>query len=217
MHRRGRQPPGTRDGPKPEAAENNRADKGRATKHRQILVSFKRFEDKLEVYKHVKNLKDIERWSKVFISDDLTDNQQNQLRDLRALSAYARSKGYNSRVRSSFIIVQERRYSYQELSKLAPELTLEKAKTLECLGGKGIAFQSVHAPLSNLYPCNIAYRGRVFLSAEGALQHTRATICNRLGEARLIEFERDAYRVKSIAYDLPHSRDWDACVEDVLL
>ena len=217
LHRVGKLPPGTGEGQKPEVAINGRSDRKKPSKHRAILVSFKKFEDKIKVYRHVKNLKDLERWNRVFINDDLTECQQNQQRDLRALAAFARSKGYNSSVRSTFIVVQGKKYSYQELGRLAPEISLEKAKTLECLDWKGIAYQSDHAPLSNLYPCNIVYKSRVFLSAEGALQHTRAIICGRTVEANQIEFERNAYKVKRIASGLPYSQEWEDKVEDILL
>ena len=75
----------------------------------------------------------------------------------------------------------------------------------------------MHAPLSNLYPCNIIYKGKPLLSMEGALQHTRAVVCKRLLEAAKIEFERDAYKVKRIAGTLRHNLTWDDMVEDVLL
>ena len=120
-------------------------------------------------------------------------------------------------VRSNYIVVDGRRYVYKDISRLAPDLTLEKAKTVECLNGRGVAFQSVHSPLSNLYPCNILYKGKPFLSAEGALQHARAVICNRPEDARAIEFQREAYEVKRIASSFKQSAEWDNIVVDVLI
>ena len=109
------------------------------------------------------------------------------------------------------------KYVYEDLYKLPQDLSLEKAKTLECLDGKGIVFQSEHSPLSNLYPCNIVYKGRVYLSAEGALHFTRATFCKRHREASAIEFERNAYEVKRIAATFKHTPEWDDMVVDILL
>ena len=216
IYRRGKAPPGTGEGAKPEVAPEARTGH-KPRKHRVIVVGFKELSDKIQVYKHVKNLQGLDKWKNVFISDDLTECQQNEVRDLRALSAYARSKGYNSTVRANCIIVNDRRYAYGEIARLGPELTLERAKTIECLDGKGIGFQSVHSPLSNLFPCNIIYKKRPFLSAEGALQYTRAIICKRYDEAATIEFERNAYEVKRIAASLGQSQQWDNMVEDVLL
>ena len=127
---------------------------------------------------------------------DLTEMQQRWNRDLRALAAFANSKGFNAAVGGNFMLIDKRKFSYGDLYKLPQGLSLEKAKTIECLDGKGIAFQSVHLPLSNLFPCNVGNRGKPFLSVEGELQHTRAIFCRRLLEARKIEFERDAYEVK---------------------
>ena len=180
-------------------------------------MGFKEHTDKIKVFKQLKQLQGNEKWAKVYIDDDLTECQLNQRRDLRALSAYARSKGFNSMVRASWIIVNDRKYIYEELHKLAPELTLEKAKTLECLGGRGIAFQSVHSPLSNLYPCNIVYKSKIFLSAEGALHHTRATFCKRYVEARAIEFETNAYEVKNKASSFKHPEEWEGSVVAILI
>ena len=214
IYRRGKQPrePGAR--PEGEAANQNKHETGRP---RPIVVGFKLHESKIQVFKHLGNLKGVARWDRVYISDDLTECQLREVRDLRALSAYARSKGINSSVRSNCIVVDGRKFPYKDLAKLAPDLTLEKAKTIECLDGKGLAFQSVHSPLSNLYPCNVFYKGKPFLSAEGALQHTRAVICKRPDEAKAIEFERDAYEVKKIAASLKQTVEWDRVVEDVLI
>ena len=165
----------------------------------------------------LKNLGGIDRWNKVYVSDDLTEIQQNQQRDLRALAAYARSKGYSSTVRANCIIVDNRKFAYKDLHRLPQELTLEKAKTIECLEGKGVAFQSVHSPLSNLYPCNVMYKGKLFLSAEGALQYTRVICCKRYTEAKDIEFECCAYEVKKISGNFSHSPEWEKLAFDTLV
>ena len=217
IYRRGKAPPEPSGVAKAEVAKGNYNTRATEKRPRPIVVGFKQFEDKIQVFKHIKNLQGLERWTKVYISDDLTETQQRQLRDLKALSSYARNKGHNSNVKANCIIVDGRKFPYRDLHKLPPELTLEKAKTIECLDGNGVAFQSVHSPLSNLYPCNIVYKGNVFLSAEGALQHAQATVCGRLAEACAIQFERDAYEVKRIAGTLGHSPEWDVVVVDVLL
>ena len=216
IHRRGKQPQGTGDGRKPEAAENNKV-RRREKRHRPIIVGFKELGDKIQIYKHIKNLQGLERWAKVFINDDLTECQQNQARDLRALAAFSRSKGCPATVRSCCIIVRGRKYDYSELYKLGPELTLEKAKTIECLEGKGIAFQSEHSPLSNLYPCNLVYKGKLHLSAEGALHYTRAVFCRRHEEAKAIGNETNPYEVKRIASTFAHPPEWDGIVVDTLI
>ena len=221
IYRRGKKATETSDGngrPEEAAAHNKNRRRGDQTKQdRPIVVSFKQFSDKLQVFRHLKNLQGIKKWDGVYISDDLTETQRNQLRDLRALSAFARTQGYNSSVRANALILDGRKFLYRELHRLPQGLSLEKAKTIECLDGKGVAFQSVHSPLSNLYPCNVVYKGKPFLSAEGALQYTRAVFCRRFMEASAIEFERNAYEVKRISSTFKHPPEWDNIVVDTLL
>ena len=216
VYRRGKAPPGPSNNEKPEVVDNNKQPRG-PRRPRPIIVSFKQFSDKIRVYKHLRNLQGLDKWDKVFISDDLTEVQQRQLRDLKSLAAYARSQGCNSTVKANCIVLENRKYAYRDLHKLPADLTLEKAKTVVCLDGGGVAFQSEHSPLSNLYPCNVAYRGRVFLSAEGALQHTRALICGKLAEANAIQYERNAYEVKRIAGSLGFSPEWERVVVEILM
>ena len=216
IYRRGKAPPGPSE-IEPEAAVQHGRRNGRNNKPRPIVVGFKSYEDKRAVYRHLKNLKGVERWNKVYINDDLTECQLNQLRDLRSLAAYARSLGKEAGIRSNQIWISGRKYAYSELFKLAPELTLEKAKTLLCLGGEGIAFQSPHAPLSNLFPCNVSYKGNAFLSSEGALQYRKAVTCKRIAEARKIEFERNAYEAKRIGGSFRHTQEWEDIEEEELL
>ena len=218
IYRRGKGSRETSDGDKPEAAAgHNNKSRREGNVIRPIVVSFRSFESKLAVYKHLKNLQGLEKWDKVYISDDLTECQRNQQRDLRALAAFARSQGFNSSVRANALLLDGRKYQYKDLHRLPPGLSLEKAKTVECLDGDGVAFQSVHSPLSNLYPCNVVYKGKTFLSAESALQYTRAIFCKRFREASAIEFERNAYEVKRLSSSLPHVQEWDNTVLDVLL
>ena len=213
IHRRGKQPQETGDGQEAAEADENKRGPRRP---RPIVVGFKELHDKIQVFKNLSNLKGLEQWNGVFVGDDLTETQQRQLRDLKALSAYARSEGIDARIRSNCIVVEGRKYRYEEIHRLAPRLSLEKAKTLTCLKGEGIAFQSEHSPLSNLYPCNVLYKGRFFLSSEGALQYERAICCKRFEEARLIEFERCAYEIKRIASNLKFSEDWEKIMVKVL-
>ena len=193
----------------------------RKTRPRSIVVGFMRPIEKSKVFKNLKNLKGVERWNRVFFTDDYTEQQKNQIRDLRALAAYARRIGREATVRNHHLWVDGRRYVYDELSKLSPELTLEKAKTLEVLGGSGLAFQSSHSPLSNLYPCNVYHRGGKFLSSEAAIHHTRATISRRPREAQDILETRDPYKVKGIGSSFKASREWeekeDAEYDSILL
>ena len=139
---------------------------------RPIVVGFMRPIEKGKVFKNLSNLRGVERWRGVYFSDDYTDCQKNQICDLRALAAFGSRIGKDAVVKNHHLWVDGKKYTYEEIGLLAPELTLEKAKTIEIHDGKGLASQSSHSPLSNLYPCNVFHRKEKYLSSEQALHHT---------------------------------------------
>ena len=136
------------------------------TRPRPIVVGFVRTTEKASVFKNLSNLKGCEKWNGVYVGDDYTECQRNQIRDLRALSAYTRRLGHDSIVRNHYLWIDNKRYVYEDHDRLPPGVTFESVKTLEVLDGKGLAFQSSHSPLSNLYPCNVCHRGESFLSSD---------------------------------------------------
>ena len=93
---------------------------------------------------------------------------------------------------------------------------LLKAKTLSILEGKGIAFQSPHSPLSNLFPCNLTYRGECFLSSEGAYQYARARVNGYDKEAEEIKAERRPYRILQKAREIKATQEWEDLAESVI-
>ena len=216
VHRRGKAQTGTSA---IAAEQTGNARKGH-NRPRPIVVSFMRPIEKGKVFTNLNKLKGNERWKNVYFSDDYTERQKNEIRDLRALAAYAKSVGRDAAVKNHHIWVDGRRYRYEDIGKLAPDLTLEKAKTLDVLNGEGIAFQSKHSPLSNLYPCNVIHRGERYISSEAALHHTRAVVCKRPKEAHDILQARDPYKVKSIGASFTASREWfeieDSELDDIL-
>ena len=61
-------------------------------KAQPIFVGFMQQIEKTKVFQHLKNLKGLDEWDKVFIADDYTDQQRNE-RELLALAAYAWNTG----------------------------------------------------------------------------------------------------------------------------
>ena len=210
IHRRGKAPPGPSGFAADHTGSNDRAPKHKVnTRPRPIVVGFLKSADKSKVFRNLSNLKGNDKWKGVYFNDDYTECQKNQIRDLRALAAFARKVGREATVRNHYLWVNGKRYTFEEIGKLAPEITLEKAKTLEVLGGEGLAFQSIHSPLSNLYPCNVSHRNERFLSSEAAIHHTRAILSKRRLEAQQILQTRDPYRVKDIGASFKASDEWE--------
>ena len=181
-----------------------------------VVVVFPSVNEKAAIFRNLKNLQGKEEWRRVYFNDDLTETQANEQRDIRALAAFAKTKGYNARVKAGNLLLDGRSYRYQDIGKLPGDITLAKAKTLYILDDRAVVFQSQHSPLSNLYPCNLIYRGEVFLSSEAAFQYTRATTCGYKREAQLIKSERKAFKVKQLARDIKSTGEWEDTCEQVM-
>ena len=87
---------------KPHTGDNrgNRTERDDRARPRPIVIVFHTHSDKATVFKNLKNLKEKDEWNKVYFNDDLTEQQANEQRDLRALTAFAKSKGFNSNVKA---------------------------------------------------------------------------------------------------------------------
>ena len=120
------------------------------TRPRQIVVIFHRQHGKGEIFRNLSKLKGVEAWEKVYFNDDLTEIQAGEQRDLRALAAFARDIGQESKVKAGQLHLGGRRYRYDELFKLPGEITLLQAKNRHILEDSAIVFQSPYSPLSNL-------------------------------------------------------------------
>ena len=206
IYRRGKNPGDKRDVNKDGAEDKTNPSQ------RPLVIIFPTVAEKASVFRNLKNLIGKEEWRRVFINDDLTETQANEQRDLRALAAFAKSKGYNTRARAGILELEGRKFRYHELNRLPEDLSLIKAKTLFILKDKAVVFQSQHSPLSNPFPCNIIYRGEVFLSSEAAYQYTRGLT----REAQLIKLERRAYKVKLKARNAMPTREWDESSEQIM-
>ena len=125
---------------------------------------------------------------------------------MRAISAYARSQGIDSRMRGTKIIIDSKTYAYSELKDLPHELTIAKAKTIEV--EDGIAFQSKHSFLSNRYPCTIKSDDRVYNCSEQMFLYTRAIENNEGGVANLIMKESEPTEMSRLGRNIVGTKEW---------
>ena len=197
-------------------SSDNKGIGAKQARPRSIVVVFQSQAEKASLFKNLKNLKDKEEWRNVYFNDDLTEVQANEQRDLRSLAAFAKTKGFAANVRAGALWLDGRKFRYEELHRLPADITLINAKNLHILDDKAVVFQSTHSPLSNLYPCNVTYRGEAFLSAEGAYQFTRATVSGYHRLAQAIKSERNAYKVKSMSYEVKTTQEWEEMAEQVM-
>ena len=110
------------------------------------------------------------------------------IKELRAVSAFPKSQGIDSKVRGTNIIIDGKAYVHKDMEALPHDLTMEKAKVVEV--EDGIAFQGKHAFLSNHHPCTIKCDDNINCS-EQMYQYTCAIENEEGGVARKIYNESD--------------------------
>ena len=111
---------------------------------RPVLIQLTKLSYKGEIFKNVHKLKDNDKWSRVHIAEDMSEENSCKQRDLRAVMALAIDKGYEAKVNGLNIIIEGKRYSYNNFDQLPNELNLWAAKTIEVKDG--YAFQGRTPP-----------------------------------------------------------------------
>ena len=138
--------------------------RAKASRPRATLVKFANVNKKHELYKHVKNLGQSDKWKYIRIQDDLPVEIQNERKEMRCLAALARDRGHNATMKGNALIVDDIRYLYKDLDDLPEGINMTNAKLVKL--EDGWAFQSHHAFCSNMAKCNIRYKEIDFTSSE---------------------------------------------------
>ena len=164
---------------------------------RPILVKLRAPRLKIEVYKHVNNLKGIQKWNRVYLGDDVPPEIQGQRRDLRSIVALARSEGHMCKLRGGDLVMDNVKYTYRDIDRLPHGLSLEKAKVVTV--DDGLAFQGHHAFMSSMFPCKILFESHVYSNAEQLFQTMCAVEANDRELASEIRSENDPYVIRRMA------------------
>ena len=85
---------------------------------RPILVKLGAPSVKYDIYKHVKYLKGNDDWKRVFVSDDLPREVAEKRKILRCLAATARDRGHRATVRGAALVIDDMKYTYNEIQDL---------------------------------------------------------------------------------------------------
>ena len=94
-----------------------------AKKSRNIMIRFKDMETKIKLFQQVAKMKNIIRWKDVYVSDDLTPEQQDERKDLRCLTAIARQQGMPAKLKGNKIEIGEKSFLYKDIDRLPQEST----------------------------------------------------------------------------------------------
>ena len=181
---------------------------------RSILLKLASPSMKHEIYKSVKNLRESDKWKKTYISDDLPREQAEQRKILRCLAATARDRGHRAMVRGAALVVDDIRYSYQDIEDLLEGITMENAKMVEV--SDGIAFQSHHAFLSSMFPIPIKIRDTPRHCAEQAYWLELAWLAKNKRAIEKIRDSKNGYEAKRAGSLIKMTPELEAKKEEVM-
>ena len=135
--------------------------------------------------------------------------EANKLRDLRTAGAYAKSQKVKVEYGRRNVTIDGFKYVPENLELLPQNLSLAAAETRSCDGGKGIAFQSKHSYLSNMYMCPFYYRGRRFNSVEQCFSYHKALESGAMNTAARVMAASCPYEQKALVYKCKPSEQWE--------
>ena len=173
---------------------------------RPILISFIRQDDRNMIYANRLQLRKTRNFQRVWVSEDVTPQTRRSRNVIREVSKEARAQGAHCSATPSSVTINNRRYTETNLDDLPPEFAVEKTKMKKI--GDTIAYNSEHAPLSNLYPAAVPFGKHVHLSSEQAFRYTRATENKHYNAAARILWSRDPYELMELDRDLPVTQAW---------
>lgn len=132
-----------------------------------------------------------------YINDDMPESLKRHKADIHKYMNYLKSRKHVVEKAGDDLIIDGRRWRYDELNDLPEGDKLMNSRTL-CFNGI-VAFQSWLSPLSNLYPCQIRANGFEYTSVEQGYQHAKAIHHRNFALARRILLENDPYEIMLIA------------------
>ena len=173
---------------------------------RPILISFIRLDDRNLIYTNRSQLRKSRSFQKVWVSEDVTPQTRRSRNVIREVAKEARNQGVRCQATPGSVTINNRRYTEANLDDLPQEYAVEKIKMKKL--GDTIAYNSEHAPFSNLYPTAVPLGKHVYLCSEQAFRHTRAEENNHHNVAARILWSRDPYEMMELDKDLPVSEEW---------
>ena len=145
-------------------------------------------------------------WKGVHISDAVTIEEQERQRDMRCIYA-GKAKGMDIKLKGLSIIINGVKFYHKDIHNLPKDLSICQIKIIATKDG--VAFQSHHAYLSNMYPCKIMYDGVEYKSGEHLYHCEMAKHHNPIDLVHKIIKAKDGYATKRMAREIDVAEDWE--------
>ena len=181
---------------------------------RPILISFMRQDAKEFVFSKRANLKNSDRFSRVWVVDDVTPSMRRFKSVVREVAKEARSSGAKCTSTPFSVTIEDKKYTEANLQDLPRAFSLETVKMKRF--GDALCYHSKHAPFSNLYLAHVPIGNHDYLSTEQAYFHIMATQHDMPDLAAKILWSRDPYDIMSLGNQIETNEEWDKKAGEVL-
>ena len=104
---------------------------GNMPKPRSVIIQFYEESIKYEIFKNLKNMAGKEKWKNIFVNEDLTADQVNKMKDMRAINGYTKSVGMDTRIKGTKLFIEGKKINLDDLYTVPEKISIEKAKTIE--------------------------------------------------------------------------------------
>ena len=178
----------------------------RTKRPRPVKINFPFLKCKSDVYRNSYKLKRSQKYQKVYLVEDYPQKTHEEIKVMRAKSAFVKSQGIDSKMKGNKILVDSKIYSFGELDKLPHNLSSERAKTVEV--EDGVAFQGKYSFLSNHHPCTIRDNDKEYNCSEQMFHYTRAVENNEGGMAHQILKETEPAQMMKLGRKVKETKEW---------
>ena len=175
---------------------------------RPILVKFKTEAVRDNIFFGRAKLRGSADWKAVYICDDVNESTHKKREDLRAVALLCKHKNVVHRLYSDAIVINDRKFTENQLDSLPAGLRLSDAKTLRT--DKGVLFQSEHSFLSSFYEAPFVHNDKVHNTVEHGYNHERALDGNQPDLADLILEVPTLQEAKRLGKLVPESPEFQA-------
>ena len=181
---------------------------------RPVFVSFCRQDDRNLVYANRTQLRNSRHLARVWVSEDVTPQTRRSRNVMREVVKEARVQGARCTATRNSVTINDKKYTEENLDDLPSEFAVEKTKMKKM--GDTLAYQSEHAPFSNLHPAKVLIGKRKYTSSEQAFRHIRASDNKHHNIAARILWSRDPYDMMEQDKNMVVTEEWKKKEDSVL-
>lgn len=187
---------------------------GTASKPRTILVVFRSVRERNELYFARTKLRSTDAYKNIYLNDDVTATTRRVREDYRAVAALVRNENKEVRIHDDGILIEGKKYRYNQVDQLPQRYTVRKAKTVRI--DNGLYFQSEHSVLSNFHQAPIIHEGIFYPTSEHKYQADKCQNAGDQARRQLVIKAKTPLEAKRLGSQVKEATNWAEVREEIM-